>query len=104
MDDEKVKAILEWSLPQTITKVRNFYDLANFYIKFIMNLSSIVTPISDCTKGKDFVWNKVTTGSFEILKKVSKFLILVLPDFNKVFKVNYDASFIRIGSVLSQEG
>jgi hypothetical protein len=43
--------------------------------------------------------------SFEDLrKKVTKQLVLALPDVNKVFQVEYDASGTTIGVVLRQEG
>ena len=54
MDLEKVKAILEWPSPSSITGVRSFHGLATFYKKFIQNFSSIVVPIIDCTKGKEY--------------------------------------------------
>ena len=34
MDDEKVKAILEWPEPKTVQGVRSFLGLANFYYRF----------------------------------------------------------------------
>jgi hypothetical protein len=33
MDSEKVRAILEWPSPRSITKVRIFHGLATFYLK-----------------------------------------------------------------------
>jgi hypothetical protein len=43
--------------------------------------------------------------SFENLnKKVTEQPILALPEFNKVFKVDYDASGSTIRAILSQEG
>ena len=54
---------------------------------------------------KKFKWTHGADKSFETLKqKVVELLVLALPNFNKVFQVEYDASGNTIGVVLSQEG
>ena len=105
MDPEKVKAILEWPIPQNITEVKSFHGLVNFYKRFIRNISGISTPLTDCTRGKIFNWTKVATVRFEQLKKrVTEAPILTLPDFDKIFTVECDASRVSIRGVSSQEG
>ena len=54
LDPKKIRVILEWPTPTNITAVSNFHGLATFYQKFIRNFSSIVAPITDYTKGRDF--------------------------------------------------
>ena len=55
--------------------------------------------------GKEFKWTTGAARSFELLKKkVTTKTKLELPNFNKVFQVDYDASGNVIGTVLSQEG
>jgi hypothetical protein len=52
-----------------------------------------------------FQWTTTSTKSFEDLKrKVKENSILALPNFNKVFQVDCDASGKTIGLVLRQEG
>ena len=62
--------------------------------------------MTEITRGdkKEFKWTHGVDKSFETLKqKVAKLPILALPDFNKVFQVECDASGIAIGVVSSQD-
>eukprot|EP01018_Ginkgo_biloba_P023503 Gb_02514 [translate_table: standard] len=71
-----------------------------------MDPKSVITaPMTKCIKGKTFQWTNAPQRSFELLKrKVTEASILTLPDFNKIFEVECDASSVGIGAILSQEG
>ena len=106
MDLEKVKAILEWPSPKSAMEVRSFHGLASFNRKFIKGFSGICGPLTETMRGdKKVKWTTGADKSFTLLKeKVTEQPILALPDFNKVFQVDCDASGTAIGTVLSQEG
>ena len=106
MDPKKVKAIVEWPTPKSMTEVRYFHGLDSFYIKFIKGFSSIFGHLTKAMRGdiKEFQLSTGVDKSLILLKqKVTEYPILALPDFNKVFQVDYDASGTKIGAVLSQE-
>ena len=53
---------------------------------------------------KTFTWIEQVEKIFELLKKkVSTQLALVLPSFDKLFTIEYDASNIVVRKVLSQD-
>jgi hypothetical protein len=70
MNDDKVKAILEWPTPKTVRGVRSFLGLANFYRRFIKDYAQVARPLNDLTK-KDqaFEWKESQQTAFETLKQ-----------------------------------
>ena len=106
VDVEKVKAIREWPTPTNISQVRSFHGLASFYRRFIKDFSSIAAPLNEIVKKNvGFNWGNAQEHTFNLLKdKLCDALLSVLPNFDKTFEIEYDASGIGIEVVLMQEG
>ena len=72
-----------------------------FYRRFVKDFSTIAAPLNELTKkGVPFSWGKVQEN-FNMLKdKLTHAPLLQLPDFNKIFELECDASGIGLGGVL----
>ncbi|XP_066333787.1 uncharacterized protein [Miscanthus floridulus] len=106
VDQAKVEAIHSWPVPCTVTQVRSFLGLAGFYRRFVKDFSTIAAPLHELTKkGATFTWAATQQDAFNTLKdKLTHAPLLQLPDFNKTFELECDASGIGLGGVLLQEG
>ena len=103
MNNDKIKAILEWPTPKTVRGVRSFLGLANFYRRFIKDYAQAAHPLNDLTK-KDqaFEWKKSQQKVFDTLKqRITTAPILTFPDIDKQFCLETDASDFTTGAVLS---
>lgn len=102
MDPKKVQAITDWKPPSSVTELRSFLGLANYYRRFVKDYSKLALPLTDLLKKeKTWSWDTSCQCAFERLKtSMSTDPVLALPDMAKPFSVHTDASDFALGGVL----
>jgi hypothetical protein len=59
MDPGKVKEVLEWKSPTTVSEVRSFLGLAGYYHQVIPNFSKFTKPITELLKKRNkYLWSE----------------------------------------------
>ena len=70
---EKVKVIQNFEPPSTLTGVKSFLGVINFYCKFIPNCLTLAEPLikltCGCSKSQNIIWTDDQQLNFDILKK-----------------------------------
>jgi len=104
MQESKVEAIREWPTPTTVRGVQEFVGLANYYRVFVKDFSKIAIPLTNLTKkGNAFEWTEEAQKAFEQLKEIiTSRPVLIIPDPNKPYEVETDASDDAMGGTLIQ--
>jgi hypothetical protein len=72
--------------------------------QFITHFSDIARPLNDLTKkDQKFEWTKECQEAFDCLKKkITEEPVLIIPDHSKPFQIEYDASKVATGAVLTR--
>ncbi len=104
MDPDKVRAVIEWPVPDSRIALQRFLGFANFYRRFIRNFSQVAAPLTALTSVRShFTWSEVAQNAFDHLKRLfTSAPILITPDPTRQFIVEVDASDVGVGAILSQ--
>ncbi|GBG78592.1 hypothetical protein CBR_g27817 [Chara braunii] len=104
-DDAKVASIRDWPRPQSVTEMRSFLGMTDYYRTFVKNYSIVAAPLTDLTRlDTPWEWTDECEAAFTHLKHaLTHYEVLKLPDPDKPFIVTTDASQYGIGAVLAQQ-
>jgi hypothetical protein len=93
MDLQKVQALLDWPVPESVRTVRAFLGLAGYYRRFIRDYSTLMASPTKLTNKGGFCWDEAASEAFHALQRaLTTASVLQLPDFTKAFTVECDAS------------
>ncbi len=100
MDDNKVRAVVDWPQPRTLKELQRFLGFANFYRRFIRSFSSVSAPLTSLTKRatSQLPWSTEAGQAFQELKdRFTSAPILHHPNPSHPFIMEVDASSTGIG-------
>ena len=108
---KNLKAVAEFTLPQTYTKIWTFLGLVGHYQWFIKGFAWLAKPLHEHLSregaGKKNEWARLSSNvqaASEILKKACLDTpVLAFADFDKPFLLETDVSKLGLGTVLSQK-
>lgn len=102
-DEDKIVAVRNWITPTSVKELRSFLGLSGYYHKFVRNYGIICKPLTNLLrKGQLFVWTSVHEAFVTLKYALISAPALAMPDFQKQFVVETDASDKGIGAVLIQ--
>ena len=82
VDPKKIEAVEKWSTSKSVTEVRQFLGLAEYYIKFVKDFSKIAKPLTQLTrKGGKFIWTEDCEVAFsEVKHRLTTTPVLTIPN------------------------
>nr|XP_022901108.1 uncharacterized protein K02A2.6-like [Onthophagus taurus] len=100
---EKIKAIQDAPIPKSVTELKSFLGLVNYYAKFVPNLSTILYPLYQLLqKNAKWVWSDQCSQAFNQVKDIlisASVLVHFNPDLP--LQLTCDASNYGVGAVLA---
>ena len=105
LDPKKVQAVRDWPTPRTVSEVRQFMGLVNYFHSFLKDLAKIATPLTDLLRnGTPWEWTADRAHTFKHLKQLVTDAPVLRPyDPDLPVTVYPDASGFAIGAWLGQE-
>ena len=101
---DKVKSIIDYTIPKNTKSLMRFLGMAGYYRKFCKNFSEITAPLTEVLKrGVKHHWSEACHKSFDKVKNLLCLEpILSAPNFSKPFRLAVETSDVGASAVLLQ--
>jgi hypothetical protein len=102
VDPGKVRDVLNWEPPTTVSKIWSLLGPTGYYRRLIEGFSKILKPLTSLLeKDKKLEWSEACQNSFvELRKRMTTAPVLAMLDVHKSFDIYCDASKQGLGCVL----
>ena len=101
---DNVKKLERFPTPSNKKQLQRFLGLANFNRRFVKDFAELTKPLTSLLSDKaEFKWQQTEEDAFNELKlRLTESTGLTLPNWNKPFHIQTDASKIATGAMLFQ--
>ena len=107
LSEDRKLSISNVVVPNTMTQLRSFLGMVNFFRNFIPNLSSVIAPLTDLTrdpKRRSLSWTTESQVAFDAIKDaISNSLTLHWMNEEDPIILYTDASLLGLGAMLVQD-
>lgn len=103
----KIEPILKLEFPKTVTELRSFIGMVNFYRNFWRKRAELMAPLTALcgrSKGKLQPTPELIRSFNAIKALIAEEVLLAFPDPNLPYDIYTDASDYQMGAVLMQQG
>ena len=103
MQEDKVRAILEWRTPKNCKHIQQFRGIAGYYRGYVERFTDKMRPLNERVQENKFWWGEIEEDAFKKVKDCYRGnQILILHDPEKQTFVHTDASDYAISGEISQ--
>lgn len=104
VDPEKIRAMLNIPTPKSTSEVRRILGISSWYRRFVKDYATLVAPLTNLLrKNKRFEWSEECERAWVSVKEcLVTAPVLAMPDYEREFVIQADASNFGIGAVLTQ--
>jgi hypothetical protein len=70
IDPSKIKDVLSWNTPMSVSDIHSFLGLGGYYRRFVEGFSNVSKPMTELLrKDNKFEWSAKCEASFQEMKK-----------------------------------
>ncbi|GJP46783.1 hypothetical protein CLOM_g6026 [Closterium sp. NIES-68] len=105
VDPKKIEAVRTWKTPENVKELQQFLGFANYYNRFVAQYAKLAAPLTNLLKkNTPYIWETKHQEAVEQLKQaLTSAPVLILPDPERDYVIEADASDQAVGAVLMQD-